>query len=1005
MFQARRKSFVMYSRLSFSQAKTILRSSSSVKRALKYREGDKLLNFAVREVQEIPELNLAAVRLQHEKTGADYLHIARDDKNNLFSVALRTTPQNSTGVPHILEHLSLCGSHVFPCRDPFFKMLNRSLSTFMNAFTGCDYTMYPFSTQNAKDFENLLRVYLDAVFFPCLRERDFNQEGWRLEHQDIHDRTSPIMFKGVVFNEMKGAFSDSSQYYAQHLQNKLLPSHTYSYVSGGDPLHIPNLTWESLKQFHSEHYHPSNSRFFSYGDLPLESHLKSVENLVLNKFSKINLNNEVVEEKRWSEPREALIHCKFDPMAADPSKQTVVSVSYMLDKITNTYDSFALSILGYLLIDGPNAPFYQTLLEPGIGADYSPSTGYDGSTKQSYFSVGLREIHESDVNKVKEIIESTFDKVIREGFPQERIEGILHNVELSTKHQTSNFGLRAVMGVNPIWNHGGNPISSLKVNDHVQWFREKMKENPHFLQDLTVQFFKKNPHKLTLMMTPCESFEKSMQEEELKLLESKVTSLTEADKEHIFNEGVELAKYQQKVEDVSCLPSLHIKDVEKVMKKTSLQNVICDGVSVQLCEQPTNEVVYFRALSTVKELTEDLQKLLPLFSIVVTKMGAGSRNYKELDQEAELTTGELQAGVHVTENVLNTNLFEKGIVFSSYCLEKNLDRMMALWQDIFNRLLLEDKDRLSQLIKMTAADFAQGISHQGHLYSMRRASSCLSACAQIREQISGLTQVSFMKKLAEMSDYDEVIEKLKHLSKIILKKDSLRCAINASVGAMPSAVKQVETFLTSLSGQCLKSKATFEEHDFTAASQKMHFVLPFAVNYLGKSVLTVPFDHKDSASLRTAAKLLSSKYLHREIREKGGAYGGGATVNNGGAFMFYSYRDPNVTQTLNSFASGTEWLLNGGYTEEDISEAKLGVFSAIDHPIPPGKKGMSHFLDGISDDMKQQLRGRLFNVTRSDIQDVTNRYLVNSAVCGITLIGPKGAAADCGSDWIIHEES
>ncbi|XP_030055213.1 presequence protease, mitochondrial-like [Microcaecilia unicolor] len=238
-------------------------SSSASERALQYKIGEKIHGFTIEQVTSVPELLLTAVKLSHDNTGAKYLHLAREDSENLFSVQFRTTPMDSTGVPHILEHTVLCGSEKYPCRDPFFKMMNRSLATFMNALTAADYTLYPFSTQNSKDFQNLLSVYLDAVFFPRLQELDFWQEGWRLEHENPTDAHSPLVFKGIVFNEMKGAFTSSESVFTQKLQNKLLPDHTYAVVSGGDPTYIPDLTWEQLKQFHATHYHPSNARCFA----------------------------------------------------------------------------------------------------------------------------------------------------------------------------------------------------------------------------------------------------------------------------------------------------------------------------------------------------------------------------------------------------------------------------------------------------------------------------------------------------------------------------------------------------------------------------------------------------------------------------------------------------------------------------------------------------------------------------------------------------------------------
>uniref|UniRef100_A0A672NYW5 Presequence protease, mitochondrial n=1 Tax=Sinocyclocheilus grahami TaxID=75366 RepID=A0A672NYW5_SINGR len=510
------------------------RGSSAGERALQYTVGQKIHGFTVKEVTAVPDLFLTSVKLSHDATGAQYLHAARDDSNNLFSVQFRTTPMDSTGVPHILEHTVLCGSQRFPCRDPFFKMLNRSLSTFMNAFTASDYTMYPFSTQNAKDFQNLLSVYLDAVFFPCLRELDFWQEGWRLEHKTPTDPSSLLMFKGVVFNEMKGEFSDNERLYAQHLQNKLLPDHTYAVVSGGEPLAIPDLTWEQLKHFHATHYHPSNARFFTYGDLPLEQHLQQIEEEALSKFERAEPNTAVPPQKHWDKPRVDHVTCMPDALAPDPVKQNTLCMSYLLGDITDTFEAFTLSLLSSLMISGPNSPFYKALIEPGIGSDFSSSVGFDGSTRLASFTIGLQGMAEADTETVKHIIAQSIDDIIATGFEEEQIGALLHKIEIQMKHQSTSFGLALASYIASCWNHDGDPVQLLKISENVSRFRQCLKENPRYLQDKVQHYFKDNTHRLTLTMSPDERFLEKQAEAEEQKLQQKIQNLSHADHKDIY---------------------------------------------------------------------------------------------------------------------------------------------------------------------------------------------------------------------------------------------------------------------------------------------------------------------------------------------------------------------------------------------------------------------------------------------------------------------------------------
>uniref|UniRef100_A0A4W6CF74 Presequence protease, mitochondrial n=1 Tax=Lates calcarifer TaxID=8187 RepID=A0A4W6CF74_LATCA len=659
--------------------------STSAERALQYQPGHKIHGFTVKEVVAVPDLFLTAVKLTHDKTGAQYLHAARDDSNNLFSVQFRTTPMDSTGVPHILEHTVLCGSEKYPCRDPFFKMLNRSLSTFMNAFTASDYTMYPFSTQNGKDFQNLLSVYLDAVFFPCLREQDFWQEGWRLENENPTDPNSPLVFKGVVFNEMKGAFSDNERLYAQHLQNKLYPDHTYSVVSGGEPLAIPDLTWEQLKQFHATHYHPSNARFFTYGDLPLEQHLKQIEEEALSKFERINPNTEVPSQSHWSSPREDHVTCSPDALAPDPARQNTLCVSYLLGDITDTFEGFTLSLLSSLMISGPNSPFYKALIEPKIGTDFSSVVGYDGSTKEASFSIGLQGMAEEDIERVKQIISQTIDDIIENGFEEERIEALLHKIEIQMKHQSTNFGLSLASYIASSWNHDGDPVQLLQISDSVAKFRQSLAENPRFLQDKVKHYFKENTHRLTLSMSPDEAYLEKQAKAEEEKLQKKIQALSDSDRKEIYEKGLELLTAQSKTQDASCLPALKVSDIEPTIPITPVHISAAGGVPVQYCEQPTNGLVYFRAMCSLNTLPEDLRLYVPLFCSVITRMGCGGLDYRQQAQQMELRTGGMSVSTQVIPDSTQLDMYEQGILLFSSCLERNLPHMFQLWSDIFNR--------------------------------------------------------------------------------------------------------------------------------------------------------------------------------------------------------------------------------------------------------------------------------------------------------------------------------
>uniref|UniRef100_A0A8C2WXF8 Pitrilysin metalloproteinase 1 n=1 Tax=Cyclopterus lumpus TaxID=8103 RepID=A0A8C2WXF8_CYCLU len=863
-------------------------------------------------------------------------------------------------------------------------MLNRSLSTFMNAFTA-------------------ILTIIHVEMLKCSKK----QEGWRLENENPTDLNSPLVFKGVVFNEMKGAFSDNERVYAQHLQNKLYPDHTYSVVSGGEPLAIPELTWEQLRQFHTTHYHPSNARFFTYGDLPLEQHLEQIEEEALSKFERINPNTEVPSQPHWSSPREDHVTCSPDAMAPDPARQDTLCVSYLLGDITDTFEGFTLSLLSSLMISGPNSPFYKALIEPKIGTDFSSVVGYDGSTKEASFSIGLQGMAEEDRGRVKQIISRTLDDIIEEGFEEERIEALLHKIEIQMKHQSTNFVFTLFL-----------TFVSLLLTNSVAEFRRALEENPRFLQDKVQHYFKENTHRLTLSMSPDKAYLEKQAKAEEEKLQKKIGALSDADRKEIYEKGLELLVAQSENQDASCLPALKVSDIEPTMPITPVQISTVGGVPVQCCEQPTNGLVYFRAMCSLNTLPEDLRLYIPLFCSIITKMGCGALDYRQQAQQMDLRTGGMSVSPLVTADSTQLDMYEQGVLLYSSCLDRNLPHMFQLWSDIFNSSHFDDKERLRVLVMMSAQELANGISDSGHMYAMTRAARHLTPAGDLNETFGGMEQVKFMKKMAEMSDLDKVIRMLPRIKKHILNPDNMRCAINTTPQKMSNTSAHLETFMKDVAGtrktrkpvrtniievrlNWTNNQCRICELNFQPCQMKTFFQLPFPVNFVSESIRAVPFSHEDYASLGILARMMTAKFLHGEIREKGGAYGGGARMA-GGLFTFYSYRDPNAVQTLSAFRRGVDWAKSGRFTLQDIDEAKLSVFSAVDSPVAPASKGIGRFLSGVTDEMLQEHRERLFAVTHKSLLDVAERYLgAGHRTCGVAILGPENETIKNDPSWIV----
>lgn len=983
------------------------RNASSVTSA--YKTGDRIHGYKVLRTTEVPELAISAVHLKHEKSAAEHLHLARDDDNNCFNVVFRTTPSDSTGVAHILEHLVLCGSQKFPCRDPFMKMTTRSLATFLNAMTWPDATQYPFSSYNRKDFTNLMEVYLDAVFFPKLRPLDFLQEAWRLGHENEEDKSSSLKLKGVVFNEMKGAFSNPGLIYYRGLLNRLFPDTTYCHESGGDPLHIPNLTHKKLLEFYSSHYHPSNARFMTYGNFPLESHLELINDRVLSKFDSnesIRKQSRVPLQSQWKDAQRAQISCAPDPFAPDPTKQTTISVSFLLSDISDVFHSFVLSFISSLLVSGPTSPFYESLIASGVGCDWSPGTGFLDFTRQSAFSVGVQGVTKEDMDKVEKIIHQTLEETAINGFPDEKLEALLHQIEISIKHVTSNFGLNLASALNPVLNHDVDAFTSLRTTEAVDRLRSELKADPEYLKKIIRKELLENKHRLVLLMSPDENYMQKLQMEEQELTQSIIKNLSPLEREKLSEKEQELLQFVHKEDDASVLPTLNVeKDISREFKGFTLNKHTVSDVPVQSSIQKTNGLNYLKLFLPTDVISDKLLPYLPIFANLVTKVGAGNKSYREMDLEIRLRTGGIASSLHSSDDKNNPGEYEKGILLSSSCLHRNDIHMYRLLEDILCAPLFgKELEHLKQLIRMTTTELANGIADAGHSYAISRASSHLLESAQFGENTTGLAHVLFMQKISQEKDLTDLLVKLDEIRSYFVARSNLRVSINTdSTSAEDRNINLLQKLLSAIPVNGKVNNEQIEKvHIDLDRIHREHHVLNINSNYVGKVVRTVPFNHPDYAPLQIAASLMSSKFLLREIREIGGAYGARATSRSN-LFSFASYRDPNVDRTIEKFEESSEWLAGGTFKDEDISEAKLAVFQSIDKPIPPSNAGDLPFLQRISYEEKQRLRLHLLSVSRDDLVRVAKDHLMGREKgSAFAMLGPPNSKARLAWEQIEH---
>ncbi|KAH3676098.1 hypothetical protein WICMUC_002395 [Wickerhamomyces mucosus] len=953
---------------------TLVRFASSynqIKSLRKYPVGSSLHGFEIKRVLPVPELSLTAVDLLHTRTNASHLHIERDDPNNVFSIGFKTNPPNATGVPHILEHTTLCGSYKYPVRDPFFKMLNRSLSNFMNAMTGHDYTFFPFATTNHKDFENLRNVYLDSTFNPLLKKEDFYQEGWRLENEDVNDKNSPLTFKGVVYNEMKGQVSNSSYLFWIKFQESIYPSLNNS---GGDPTKITDLTYEDLLDFHQENYHPSNAKTFTYGLLPLNETLNALDKEYLQ-FGKRNIKNIVKEPIKLENSKTVTVKGPIDPMAPI-DKQLKASITWKAGKPEDIYESFCLKILSNLLSDSHSSPLYQALIESGMGDDFTVNSGFESQTSANFFTVGLqglKSIEDLEI-KVNEILKEYSVK----DFDDNKVQGILQLLELSKKDQKSNFGMNILYGVLPGWVNNVDVFDTLAFDEVIEQFRSEYQRGNLF-QNLIEKYFLNKPV-FKFVMEPIETFEAEVKSEEENRLKLKIEQLEEEDKDIIFERGQALAEKQSEVEDLSSLPTLKVSDIPRKaeIKETSISEI--DHTQIHKRITDTNGITYVRASREIN-IPYELYPYLSLFSDALTNLGTSTQSMGEIEDEIKLYTGGLSSSISVHSSPVDLKPSLK-FNFGGLALNSNSHHIYRIWENLLLNTNFNNKEKLSTLIRLLSSNNISGVAESGHSFARGYASASVSQTKAISESINGIDQLQFLNKLSGWVQDDstfqtEIIDKLNLLKQYLINSHDLRFMITGDESNVLENEKYVSSFLSKI-----PSTEKSLDHQLTSnfpisTNINSYIKLPFQVGYSSKVFQGVPYTHEDGAKLQVLSNLLTFKHLHKEIREKGGAYGGGASYGAlDGLFSYYSYRDPKSLKSLDTFAKAGEFALNQSWTERDLEEAKLTIFQGIDAPTSAKSEGIAFFREGITNEMKQERRERLLDVDVNDVKEAAEKYLI-----------------------------
>src|SRR3989441_7100767 len=589
---------------------------------------DTIGSYVITRREPLERLEGAYLELEHQATGARHVHIECPDDNNGFAVFFPTPPGDSTGVAHSLAHGVLAGSQRFPVRDPFFSMTRRSLSTFMNALTGSDWTMYLYSTRNAKDFMNLLQVYLDATFFPRLSEDSFKQEGIRFEFDDAADPTSGLRYKGVVFNEMKGALATPGAAMNELIGKALFPGSPYAYVSGGEPQEIPNLTWDHLKQFHARHYHPSNAHFYTYGNQSLEATLEAIEENALQRFQRIELDASIPDVKRFIKPTTAT-----EPYPAaegeDNSRKAEALTAWVTVPSADSFKGLAMKVLSEVLLSNAGSPLRKALIDSGLGSALADGSGFHDDYKEAVFGAGLKGVAAEDAGKVQQVVLETLERVADQGVDASHVDAAIHHLEFE-KRERSNAGLpyalRILFASMPAYQYGGDPLSSMDFDADLEHL-EKARKEGRFFENLIRAELLDNQHRALLTVVPDTELEERRRQAELDRLAAVESKLSGQDKKKIVEDALRLKADQEAKQDLEALPTLELTDIPMKFEGVPSRDVSVRRATVEFYPQPTNGITYLDLRTHFSALSTEQMDLLPLFSRPLTHSGAAGQDY------------------------------------------------------------------------------------------------------------------------------------------------------------------------------------------------------------------------------------------------------------------------------------------------------------------------------------------------------------------------------------------
>ena len=949
--------------------------------SISLQPGEKIQNFKAIKITPLPTIQCVAYLLEHEKSGAKLLHLHTNDTENLFAIALRTPPPDDTGLPHILEHTVLCGSRKYPVKDPFVELLKTSMATFLNAMTYPDKTVYPCASVNKKDFFNLASVYADAVFFPLLREEHFKQEGHHLEPLDLDDPiNSPLIIKGIVYNEMKGAYSDLDNLISRYTSRSICPDTPYGLDSGGDPEKIPELTYEQFVAFHKTYYHPSNSLIFVYGNIPTEEHLKFLDENCLGQFSRIEIDTSIPLQPRWRKP----IYQKIPyPIGHEESlaKKSAVVVTYLTNDVTDAITTLAMKVLDYYLLGNPASPLRKALIDSQLGEELTES-GYADYQRDTFFTVGLKGTEPEYQEKIVKIIYDTIKKEVEQGLDPEKLETAFHQIEMESLEIKEMYPLRLMDRTYRSWLYDADPLINLQVRELLEELRSRYRTESGFFESVLKEQLVDNPHHSILTFVPDKELLSKKEEALNKKLAEIKAKMSEDELRRLAEEAKRLQKMQMSPnppDALATLPRLSLADVPEEPIELPTSTEAASGVLFLHTDIFSNGLNYIAISVDLRGISEDLIDYLPVYGDAVVKMGAGPYDYvKMAEREAAVCSG-IGVGLSSKGTVEEPDLFRPAMTFYTKGLERNLEKMTDVLKERFLQPDFSDKARLKDVLYQGRVARRSSIIPNGGRYAALFASRNLSKNCEVSERISGVTQLKLFDMLLQDfdSNADELIYKLNEINEFIKATNRITVSF---VGTMENfdcfRQRLMEDLQVLPKTEVSDSGTTFEPSQGSLDG----LATPADVAFVALAAKSISASHQDAPILALLSTQLSYGYLWEKIRVHGGAYGARAEFNSlQGVFDFWSYRDPFIVETIETFKKTFEFIdKEMDISPKAVEQYIIGSIKGLDKPIRPGSAvgiALERFLTGQDYQFRKGFRLRLMACSGEQIKKVNKEIL------------------------------